>query len=67
MFATLGFSPASLKPPDRMLEKGGKAGSSSKQVPPRMWNTYNKPCATKGNASVWRAGKVLCYNPVFDD
>jgi hypothetical protein len=27
MFATLGFSPASLKPPDRMLEKGGKAGS----------------------------------------
>jgi hypothetical protein len=37
-----------------------KLVQSSKQVPPRMWNTHNKPCAMKGNASVWRVGMVLC-------
>src|SRR5258706_16439069 len=49
-------APSSL--PDGMLEKGRWAGSALETVPPRMWSAHNKPCAMKGNGSVWRAGMV---------
>ena len=46
--------------PDRVLERGGRLLRWAEQVPLRMWSGHNKPWAMKGNASVWRAGKVLC-------
>jgi hypothetical protein len=57
MCATLGF--AGVKKPDRVLWRGG-AGSVLETGSAEVWKPYNKPCAMKGNASVWRAGMVLC-------
>src|ERR1700716_729568 len=59
MFANLGVSPA-LNWPDLYGEGGGGLVRSSKQVPPEAWKAHNKPCAMKGNGSVWRADPVLC-------
>jgi hypothetical protein len=55
----LGVSPA-LDQPGRIPEGGAGPVRCSKQVPLRMWKPHHKPCAMKGNASVCRAGKVLC-------
>jgi len=51
-----GVLPAPSSLPDGMLEKGRWAGSALETVPPRMWSAHNKPCAMKGNGSVWRGG-----------
>jgi hypothetical protein len=39
-----------LEKPDRVLERGGGLVRCSKQVPLKIWNGHNKPCAMKGNA-----------------
>jgi hypothetical protein len=39
-----------LEEPDRVLERCGGLVRCSKQVPLKMWNGHNKPCAMKGNA-----------------
>jgi hypothetical protein len=49
-----------LKVPDRVLEEGGRLVGWPKPVPLRKWSWHNKPCAMKGNASVWREARVLC-------
>jgi hypothetical protein len=39
---------------------------SSKQVPLKMWNAYNNPCAMKGNAPLLASGQGFVLGWGFD-
>jgi hypothetical protein len=57
MCATLGFAGAEGR---TVFSGGAGAGSVLETGSAEVWKPHNKPCAMKGNASVWRAGMVLC-------